>query len=335
MIPLPQSVETTGQLTTFDRKSKQKTIPLAPGQTQVIGTVEGSGYLARIWLTFPGWFWAHWEPKRPVNQRIMKALILKVYADNEKHPQLAAPVADLCGVGLGQAANFAANRLGMSSGGFYLAFPMPFKHQLRIEVENVDPEIETNLFANALYQLVKQLPADTPYFHGMFNSGRCSGGDDLAIAHVRGAGKYVGCTLSCQSESRNNLSFLEAPEYIFTDDQDEANQIVGTGMEDYFLGGWYFREGPFTGSHHGVTIKDALNSSVAMYRIHEEDPVWFQSKFEMCFRPTWDPERLPSHAWSSVAYLYLSSPQPAPRIPSAQELWSWYRVRSTDHQAIP
>jgi hypothetical protein len=67
-------------------------------------------------------------------------------------------------------------------------------------------------------------------------------------------------------------------------------RIVGTGLEDYFLGGWYFREGPFIGPYHGVPVKDTLNASVAMYRVHEADAIRFQERLKFAFVNQWSPD---------------------------------------------
>jgi hypothetical protein len=113
-------------------------------------------------------------------------------------------------------------------------------------------------------------------------------------------------------------------------------RIVGTGLEDYFLGGWYFREGTFAGPYHGLPIKDTLNASVAMYRAHEADAIRFEQRLKFAFVNPWSPDRLKPFCFSSVAFLYLDTPegQGAP-IPSAKELLCWYRIRNTDHQSIP
>src|SRR5690606_25233912 len=103
-----------------------------------------------------------------------------------------------------------------------------------------------------------------------------------------GKGMYVGCTLSCQGESLNYLSFLEAPEYVYVDGE-TVPRIVGTGLEDYFMGGWYFREGAFAGPHHGVPVKDSLRSAVAMYRVHERDAIHFGRRLRFTFQNPWSP----------------------------------------------
>ena len=92
--------ETTRQLTTFNLKGKSKTIPVPRGKRVTFGEVKGQGYIAQFWLTFPGWFWQHWNPKAPINQSILKTLILRIYWDGAEQPAVAAPVGDFFGAGL-------------------------------------------------------------------------------------------------------------------------------------------------------------------------------------------------------------------------------------------
>lgn len=261
-------------------------------------------------------------------------MIIRIYIDDATDPQVCAPVADLFGCGLAEVPSFAARWLGMSSGGFYLAFPMPFRSSLRIEVENRHPTMSTDIFCNALYQSVAELEDSVPTFHAFFATGRSTGAEPLLLADVTAGGRYVGCTLACQGEQRNYLSFLEAPEHVVLDGEAEP-RIVGTGMEDYFLGGWYFREGPFTGPDHGVPVKGALSSSVAMYRTHELDAIHFDRAFRMTFESPWSADRLRPYAHSSVAFFYLDRCVAAPPIPPTTDLLCWHRMRDTDHQSIP
>ncbi len=327
--------ETTRQLTTFNLKHKSKTIPIPRGKRVTIGEVKGEGYIAQFWLTFPGWFWQHWNTKAAVNQSILKTLILRIYFDGAEQPAVAAPVGDFFGGGLCEVASFASRYFGTSSGGFFCKWPMPFRKSFRVELENSDPEINTDVFCNILYQLTP-LPEQLGYFHAQFNTGRKAGPDQVQIAEVHGRGHYAGCLLYMQGEEKNYLSFLEAPEQIWVDSDWEVPRIVGTGLEDYFLGGWYFREGTFIGPYHGVPVKDTLNASVAMYRVHESDAVHFQERLKFAFVTPWSPDRLQPFCFSSVSFFYLDKPEgQGPAIPSAKELMCWYRIRNTDHQSIP
>ena len=119
------------------------------------------------------------------------------------------------------------------------------------------------------------------------------------------------------------------------DDDWDVPRIVGTGMEDYFLGGWYFREGEFTGELHGVPAKDSFNSSITMYRSHEADAIHFRRRLRFQFVSNWEPDRLKPFAFSSVAFYYLDSPAgQASALPGLADLLC-FRIRDRDHLSIP
>jgi hypothetical protein len=334
MLQLPHPTSTR-QLTTFDRATRQKTVAAPIGSRVTVGEARGTGYIAKLWMTFPGWFWQHWAPDWPISQTILKTLILRITFDDAAEPQVVAPVGDFFGIGLCEVVSFASEYLGMSSGGFYCSFPMPFRRSFRIEVENLDERVPTEVFFNVLYQAVDTLPDDTPTFHAQFRTGANSGPPPIVIAEAEGRGRYVGCTLSCQGDAPNYLSFLEAPEFFYVDDDWAEARIVGTGLEDYFLGGWYFREGAFAGPHHGVPVKDALRSSVAMYRVHDRDAIYFDRRLRFAFENPWSPERLQPFRHSSVAFLYLDHLAAAPALPPREDLLCWRRIRDCDHPSIP
>jgi hypothetical protein len=327
--------ETTHQLTTFNRDTRSKTVAIPRGQRVGLPEVTGPGVLTQLWITFPGWFWQHWNPDAPIAQSILKTLILRIYWDGATAAAVEAPVGDFFGNGLCEGANFTSRYFGMSSGGFFCKFPMPFRTGFRIELENRDPTVDTDVFVNALYQVPETPPVDCGYFHAQFRTGTNPGSEPVTILEAAGRGHYVGCTLAMEGQARHYLSFLEAPEYI-TLDGDEASPRVGTGLEDYFLGGWYFREGTFTGELHGVPTKDALNSRVAMYRAHDADAIRFQKRIRFAFVNPWQPERLKPFAWSSAAFCYLDSPAgQGAGIPAAEALLCWKRIRDTDRLSVP
>lgn len=333
---VPPSQVQTRQLSTFDLEKRSKTVLIPHGGKATIGEVEGCGVISSVWITFPGWFWRHWDPSCPVSPTILKTLIVRFYWDGASAPAVEAPAGDFFGVGLCETANFASAYMGISSGGFFCKFLMPFARGFRLEVENVDASLDTEVFVNVLYQLVEPPHAAPAYFHAQFHSGRRAGPEPALIADLRGQGAYVGCSLAMQGEDRNYLSYLEAPEYVYVDDDWETPRFTGTGLEDYFLGGWYFRDGCFTGPLHGVPVKDALNAGTAMYRIHDADAVYFRKRMRLLFVNPWSPERLRPYAYSSVAYAYLAEPEgQGPGLPGRDDLLCWYRIRDRDHQSIP
>lgn len=327
----------TYQLTTFNLEKRSKTIDVPRGKKVTLGEVKGHGCIKQLWLTFPGWFYAHWEPSLGISQSILKTLILRIYWDGSDKPAVQCPVGDFFGNGLCEISNFTSKYFGMSSGGFFCKFPMPFKKGFRIEMENLDENVDTDVFLNVLYHVDEKPPENVGYFHALFQTKKHKGPEPVEIADVNNTrGHLVGCSLSMQAEERNYLGFLEAPEYIYIDDDTDKPTIVGTGLEDYFLGGWYFREGCFAGELHGVPSKDSLNSSIAMYRIHDDDAIYFNKKLRFKFINPFSAEKLKPFACSSCAFFYLDTPEgQSSEIPSREELLCWYRVKNTDHQSIP
>ena len=185
MPALPHRGE-THQACTWDRGVRKK-LPVDRGSTVTLAEVDGCGYVAQLWLTFPGWFWRNWEPQAPVSATILKTLLLRIYwVHGSDRPAVEVPVGDFFGCGLCEVANFTSRYIGMSSGGFYSRFPMPFRSGFRIEVENRDEHVDTQVYANILYQLTDGLPGDIAWFHGQFRTGENEGADPMVVAEASG-----------------------------------------------------------------------------------------------------------------------------------------------------
>lgn len=325
------------QFTTFDPKTKNKAYPIQPGEKKNLVNYEGAGIITRMWMTFSGWFWMYWEPDTYTDQTILKKLILRIYWDRNIFPSVEAPIGDFFGIGQCEYKQYLSKYLGMSSGGFYNYFPMPFAKGVRIEVENMHDKVIPYVFLNANYQALDALSEDAGRFQCLYNAGTNPGSEPMAVLKTTGKGHYVGCCVSLQGKEKDYLSFLEAPEYFYIDTEDQSvPTMAGTGMEDYFNGGWYFREGEFNGMYHGVPIKDALRSMITMYRFHEEDVVCFDKSIEMSFINPRMANQLKEFKFSSTAYWYQDKASKlAFDLPSKDKLVDWYRIRNTDHQSIP
>lgn len=329
----------SGQLTTFNNETKQKAFPIQPGERKILVQHDSPGIISRIWMTISGWFWENWdvrEEKWP-DTTILKKLILRIYWDDNKFPSVEAPFGDFFGVGHCEYKHFVSKYIGMSSGGFYCYLPMPF-NKVKIEVENLHDKSIPHVFLNANYTSYEVLPSDAGRFHCMYNSGTSTGSEPQYIVKTRGKGHFVGCCVSMQSWLPNYLGYLEAPEYIFIDDdfEEKTPVIVGTGLEDYFNGGWYFRDGEFNAPLHGVPLKDPLRSMISMYRFHETDPIFFDKSLVMMFQSPRPPEHTREFKYSSTAYWYQQSASELLfKLPNKDKLVDLYRIRDTDHQSIP
>ena len=329
----------SGQFTTFNLESKEKAFPIQPGETRVLVDYNSPGIITRLWFTFSGWFWENWdvrEEKWP-DATILKKLILRVYWDGNEFPSIEAPMGDFFGVGQCEYKHYVSKYLGMSSGGFYSYLPMPF-NKVKIEVENLHDKTIPHVFLNANYTKYDELPDNAGRLHCMYNSGTNAGSEPLYIMKAKGKGHFVGCCLSMQSWLPNDLGYLEAPEYVYIDDdfKEESPTFAGTGLEDYFNGGWYFRDGEFNAPLHGVPLKDPLRSMITMYRFHEDDAIFFDKDLTFLFKTPRAPEHTREFKFSSTAYWYQDeATELLFRLPPKDELVDWYRIRDTDHQSIP
>jgi hypothetical protein len=323
------------QFTTFNQETKQKEYNLQPGEKYSLVDHAEPGIITRLWMTLSGWFWENWDgadETRWPDATILKKVILRIYWDGNNFPSIEAPIGDFFGLGQCEYKPYLSQYMGLSSGGFYNYFPMPFR-KVKIEVENNHDKIVPATFLNANYQALSTAP--TERFHCLYNAGTNPGSKPIVILDAKGRGHFVGCALSIQGREPNYLGFLEAPEYYFLDG-DEKPTFSGTGLEDYFNGGWYFREGEFYGPYHGAPLKDPLRSMISMYRFHNSDAVNFERSIRMIFQTPRPPERTSEFKFSSTAYWYADTATPlAFSLPPKDMLVDWYRIRDRDHQAIP
>lgn len=324
------------QLTTFNPATRDKTILLPIGKRVSIGQVTGAGYIGRLWLTFPGWFWRNWDPAAEVDPTVFKALILRLYWDGSATPAVETPIGDFFGAGQCEFNSFTSQFVGTSSGGFFSYWPMPYAKGFRIEVENRHPHLVPDIFVNVNYQELDAKPADFGYFCAQYQTGRRRGDEEAVVLETEGRGHFSGLMLHMQGEPLNYFRYLESPEYIWIDDDWSTPRMVGTGLEDYFNGGWYFREGEFIGPLHGVPLKDPLRSMVTMYRFHTADAIRFDRRIRMAFINPRPVSELHPYWYSSVAYWYGQSPSPPlPPLPAHGQTVGMYRTRDRDHQAVP
>ncbi len=60
--------------------------------------------------------------------------------------------------------------------------------------------------------------------------------------------------------------------------------FLSSGLEDYFLGTYYFNRGRYHTPVAGLTHIDEARHSFAAYRFHEEDPVFFRDRLRLTCR---------------------------------------------------
>ncbi len=269
-------------------------ISLQPGEKATIAQMQGPGVITRIWVTI--------DSRDPY---FLRRIVLRMYWDGEENPSVEVPVGNFFGTGF-EYKHYLSEFVGMSSGGYYCYFPMPFNKSARIEVENQTGQEVYAFYYHVDYQKLEvPLDKDVAYFHSHWGREiRTQPDKNYTILDAEGEGHFVGVNMDMQSYKRN-LWFLEGDEMVYVDGE-KFPSVYGTGTEDYFTGGWYFNKGEFSGPVHGLIIKDDSLARIAVYRFHVGDAIPFKKSIKFTIEH--------GHAnsenadYSSTAYWYQMEP---------------------------
>jgi len=298
------------QISSFDSTGgNNDRINIHSGKTATILDMEGPAMITRIWITI--------DSRDP---HFLRRIILRMFWDGEKNPSVEVPVGDFFGTGF-QYKHYMSAFTGMTSGGYYCYFPMPFNRSARIEVENqTGQEVYAFYYHIDVQQFEELLDEDVAYFHAQWRREiRTAPGENYVILEAEGEGHFVGVNMSMESYGRG-LGYLEGDEMVYVDGE-KFPSVYGTGTEDYFTSGWYFRDGEFSAPYHGLIVKDDSLGRIAAYRFHVGDAI----PFKRFIRFTIEHGHANSEIcdYSSTAFWYQKEPhrkffpllRPALRIP--------------------
>jgi hypothetical protein len=286
--------------------------PIAVGATQEVFRADGPGAITHIWFTIASPTTYH-----------LKELVLRGYWDGNSKPSIEAPVGDFFGLNLGQYQIYESAYLACSPGkSLNSYFVMPYHKSARFTVTNESKAEVRAFYSNIDYMTVPSLPADTHYFHAQYrqatpnvaanhaNKLNPDGKSNYVDAETRGRGHLMGVTLGVQINADGWMG--EGDDMIFIDDE-SAPLIIGTGMEDYFLGSWNFggREGavPFAHHYYGAPIilmPERAGGRYNLYRWHGDNPVTFDRYMKHTSEHGHDNDRVDNYY--SVCYWYQSQP---------------------------
>ena len=316
------------------------------GETMTLCELEGPGRIVRIWMTTP-----------VISQPgVLRDAVLRIFWDDEAQPSVECPLGDFFGASFGKPVPFAGGRLAIQGGAYVCFFEMPFRRRARIEVENQASRRLRFLFFHIGYyeQELPEGPIET--FHAQWRRQNPTvQGEPFRALDARGQGRLVGVKLDMQCRGvwlkpplRHavfprglGLGMLEGPECLRIDDEPEPS-VVGTGAEDFFLGGWYFRGGPFDTPTHGVTVRSFLLGRVSAYRFLEHDPIHFERAITLDFVHGTDNNTVSDYAATTYWYqrephqAFPALPDPAQRRPSpvALSLLQWALITASALTAL-
>jgi len=267
-----------------------------PGETKILAEIDGAAIIQNMWFTCSG--------LPDVDAEYLRNLIIKMYWDDEKEPSVEVPFGNFFGCGFSRREPWQSKYVGVTSGGFYSYFPMPFAKSARIEIENKMKK-PTLVFFHILGQKYDKLPKDTLYFHSQYRRENPTiRGKNYTILNAKGDGYFAGSILFIQGYDKGDKwNFLEGDEFMYVDGEKDAS-IKGTGGEDYFQGGWYFVDGVFNAPYHGLILKDHKEVQTSMYRFHFLDRVNFSKSIRVEIEHGNRPQNEAKADFSSVAFWY-------------------------------
>lgn len=278
-------------------------VHLATGETKTLLDISGTNSICAIRLKIPQ------VPTPAATARdILTNVWLRIAWDNEAAPSVAAPLGSY--FAMGQFGAYATHALPVgldTQNVMYCFFPMPFSERARIELlsyrtittSNIDFEIQYKPFTDSFSKV--------GYFKALFHGEEpTTDGSDVLMLDQEGMGQFVGIVQSVTGPTNRN--YLEGDERVYVDDS-RSPVFQGTGTEDFYNGGWYFNQGPFTLPVHGYTAhKTGATDSSAMYRFFLQDMIPFRKHIRVSIEHGWVND-IPADEWMLAFYYHRADPR--------------------------
>jgi len=159
-----------------------------------------------------------------------------------------------------------------AAGWLYAWIPMPFVQGADVSLAaDADLPAPTSV-ASALSFDTRPVPANVGRFTATL-SDSCIDAGKIVLASAQGAGKVIGVSARYDANGSVTRGYLEGDEHA-TLDGAIAPAWIGTGIEDFYNGGFYFDQGAVAGPLSGATVTDPDgHGTTAVYRWMPTDPI--------------------------------------------------------------
>ena len=269
------------------------TVVLEPGEAEVLAAFDGPDQITGMVLRVP-------------SHRLGEVVIRMSFDDRTT---VDLPLPWFFGIGRPLCRPVRSLFVGGDQGEVYSYFPMPFHSGAEVEVELSSASAKDLKLRYAVRRMGRAPASDAALFNAQMIDAPGSLPDrDAVLLDLVGPGRLVGLALTAGSTSSAGWAFLEGDETLRVDGE-ILPSWRGTGVEDFFGGGFYFRidrgrPGIFRQALHGMTCIGGTSEqpSMSLYRLMPTDgPIFGRSlMFEVEGGPTGD---LPVR-WRGVAWLY-------------------------------
>lgn len=104
--------------------------------------------------------------------------------------------------------------------------------------------------------------------------------DEFVLCDVAGTGMVFMVTMAARS---TNFEFMEDQMRAYFGKEHDP-QFLSSGLEDYFLGTYYFNRGLYHFDQAGLTHKSEQDHSFSAYRLHDLDPIVYSGGIRLACR---------------------------------------------------
>lgn len=208
----------------------------------------------------------------------LRKLTIRITFDGQKQPAVWAPLGDFFGTAPGEN-HYKTLVTGMSEGGWYALWYMPFAESAKVELVNDDDT------AHAVGLQVVHAPLDRPFselghFHCKWHRDAFELPDDRepdwVMLRTEGRGRFCGVMLHVWNPRGGWWG--EGDEKFFVDGE-KFPSTIGTGSEDYFGYAWCDPD-LFQRPFHAQSMTQGNAGHQSVLRWHVADNVPFQKSFE-------------------------------------------------------
>jgi len=251
---------------------------LKPAEEAVLFEHEGEGCLSHFW--FGG------------NFQGVEDTRIRYYVDGESTPSI--DLALFMGHGIGfhdPHAPWATRIIGKigKHNGVYNNYRIPFGKHIRVTAEAA-PSVEDT---PQVWWIIRGVE------HGRASLGRVELPDsarvklyktkdleagpleEFDLCDVDGRGALYQVTIAAEGDS---FTYLEACLRAYMNGRGQPPLMLSSGLEDYFLGTYYFDTGRYYADIAGLTHFDKINHRFSAYRFHDDDPVYFDNGLRLTCR---------------------------------------------------
>jgi hypothetical protein len=237
----------------------------------------GKGCLTHMWF---GGNWKDWDKIR-----------IRVYVDGEKTASIDMEMFLGHGIGFAdETAPWGTRRIGKTGqpSGIYNTYRMPFGKSVRVTAQLAAGNEKNQRFWYII-RGVENLPVE---FSGVrlpdsarlklfkLEDYKARTLEEFNMIASNSSGMLYQITVAAQS---GNFEYLESCVRAYIDGAQEP-MLLSSGLEDYFLGTYFFNRGMYHNDVAGLTHKNDKDHSFSGYRFHEDDPIFYKKGLRLTLR---------------------------------------------------